>query len=119
MPHQVSATVESYSLPVAAAFLGIRGASRAGIVRSALALFHGHDRADAARYAYSDEKLSSAESGHERIVAKIPDELLVNDRPSWAIRVGLGMAMGLTRAQAEKWAASSIEVGRPRKDAET
>jgi hypothetical protein len=117
VPNRVSATVDSYTLPVAATMLGVRGASRAGIVRSALALFHGRDRAEAARFANSDAKLHDAESGREHIRATIPDDLPVPENQAWAVRVGLGMAMGLSRTQAEKWA--KIDQGRPRKQEAT
>lgn len=111
MTTQISTTVDSSSLPLAATFLGIRGASRAGIVRAALALFHGHDRVTATRYA-GNSKILDADSGRERVVASIPDELQVPEHPAWAIRVGLGMAAGLSRSQAEIWA--QMEQGRPR-----
>jgi hypothetical protein len=93
--------------------LGAQGASRAGIIRSALALFHGHDRATAVKYARSDQREDT--SGREHIVARIPDELPVPDKPAWAIRVGLGMAMGMNREQAEWWATTTIPQGRPSK----
>jgi len=115
MTTKISATVESYSLPVAATLLGIRGASKSGIVRTALALFHGHDRVEAVKYAYANRSEADADSGHERVVADIPDELTVTSNPAIAVRTGIGLAMGLSRTQAEQWAKSSIEIGRPKK----
>jgi hypothetical protein len=112
---KISATVESFSLPVAATILGIRGASKSGVIRTALALFHGHDRADAIKYAYSNQGEADAATGRERIVADIPDELAVADNAALAVRIGIGLGMGLSRPQAEQWAKASVVMGRPRK----
>lgn len=114
MPRRISATVESFSLPVAATMLGIRGAGRGAVVRSALALFHGHDPITAVKYANYGQDIPDGDSGHEYVQAVVPDELVPAENQSYAVRVGLGLAMGLSRPQAEQWA--RIPTGRPRKN---
>jgi hypothetical protein len=113
MTVQVATTVDTPSLPVAAKLLGISGAGNAAIVRAALALYHGHSMADAAKYAVPD---ADTDNRRTRIVAKIPDDLPIPESPAWAIRVGIGLAMGLRRKDAEYWA-STVERGRPKQSA--
>jgi hypothetical protein len=94
--------------------LGLHGASKSAVMRVALALFHGKPPVEAIKYAALNSRES--ETGHERIVFDIPEDLKVPEdvSASWATRVGLGIAMGMTRADAEYWAESNFKpTGRP------
>jgi hypothetical protein len=111
MSVRIDARVPEHSLPIAATFLGIRGSSRAGIIRTALALFQGKTPAEAISYADGGRDVNT----HGLVGAMVPDELVPTDvNKSWAVRVGLGMAAGLSREQAESWA--RMDRGRPRKE---
>lgn len=120
MATRVGATIDPLSVPIAAARLGIRNASMSGVVRAALALFHGHENDEAIKYAIGENKRFN-DTGPGHIVAQVPDELAkgCGDNRSFAIRVGLGLAMGMSRQQAEHWAkmptGEPVKLGRPRK----
>ena len=116
---RVDARVPAKSLSSAAIGLGLERSmtTRSGVVRAALALFHGKDRETAYRLAMpTHNSRLSADKGSERVGADVEAELANTGdaKISYAIRVGLGMAAGFTRAEAEEWAAM-IKPGRPRK----
>lgn len=98
MTVRVGAVVPPHSIPIASALLGIRGASQAGVIRAALALFQGKTPLEAGKYAASQQSNSSW------VTANVPDELAPETDKSWAIRVGLGLAAGMERDEAEAWA---------------
>jgi hypothetical protein len=95
--------------------------SRSAIIRAALVLFHSDDRHAAREYAKTKHALGT--DGPQKIAARVPSELLENieDRQvSYAVRVGIGMASGQTRKQAEVWARQSVgNIGGRRKEMAT
>src|SRR5260370_40886461 len=111
----VAATLPEDTLAIAAAGLGLDLSTtpRIGLVKAALALFHGSSREDARKLVLPHRSRLSAD-GAQKVIGQIPAELAnVGDAErACAIRVGMGMAIGLSRHEAEKWA-SAIQRGRP------
>lgn len=119
----ISADIPEDSLSSAAFGLGLNRsqASRSGIVRAALALYHGHDRETAREYIIPETKKNSrlGSNGQEQVTADVPEDLATVEgvTRAFALRVGLAMAAGLTRKEAENWAKMTVRsVGRPRKE---
>lgn len=114
----IGARLPEDSLSSAAFGLGLDQATtpRSGVIRAALALFHGRDRNDAKQLAKPARKSRLGSDGTERVTARVDAELAdTGEVPlSYAIRVGLAMAAGLDRKQAENWAAM-MHPGRPSK----
>ena len=113
---RVGTTIDPVFVPIAAATLGIRNASTSGVIRAALALFHGQSTDEAVKHAMPENQRFKANDGPSTVFAQVPDELAENcgDNKSYAVRVGLGIAMGMTREQAERWA--QVKIGRPKKE---
>lgn len=115
----IGAVVPEDSISSAAMGLGVDLASvtRSGVARAALALFHGMPKDEAKQFVRpNDKKARLGSDGQDFIGFRAPDELIdVGDHErSYAIRVGLAMAAGLTRKEAESWAKMSR--GRPPKE---
>jgi len=106
----VGATIPEDTMAHAAyGLLGSRfdQASRSGLVRAALALYKGANRDQAISYAQRTARLGS--EGQDYVTAKVPDELAqVDCERAYAIRVGLAMAGGLSRKQAESYARNMV-----------
>lgn len=113
----VGADIPEDSLSSAAFGLGLNlsATPRIGVVRAALALFHGQSRDAAREYAQSSRKSKLGSDGKDFVAGKVPEVLADtgDTERAFAIRVGLAMAAGLTRKQAESWA--RMQRGRPRK----
>jgi hypothetical protein len=109
----IGATIPEDGFTSAAVGLGLPlTTSKSGLFRAALALVSGKDRNAAREYAASVPKNRDLGSdGNFHATAVVPDELLAEaeramsgaDR-AYIVRVGFGMAAGLTRKQAESWA---------------
>lgn len=109
-------------LDIASKLLGVPGVSANKLINAAILLYQGEDRDAVAR---SISTPMSDLTGRVK-TAKVKTEILDGiENISGAIRIGIGLAMGLTREQAESWA-SLVEqggkregAGRPRKTPET
>jgi hypothetical protein len=119
----IGAPILEDSLSSAALGLGLPlTTSKGGIIRAGLAIFAGKSRDEARRYAASKEANLGSE-GITFTTALVPEELLSDaeqrlsdeDSRAFAVRVGLAMAAGATRKQAESFA--RLHAGRPRKQA--
>jgi Lsr2 len=103
----VSATIPQDILPGAALGLGVslHSTPRTDLVKAALALFQGKSR-DEARELIDSRKYQLGGDGPQYVVARVPQELADtgNAERAYAIRVGLLMAGGLSRREAETWA---------------
>jgi hypothetical protein len=98
--------------------LGVAGISANKLINTALRLYNGEDRDELVREIQPQSNLRGSKKR-----AKV-DAALVGDteNAAWAVRVGLGMAMGMEREQAEEWASTIVMhggkregSGRPRK----
>lgn len=97
--------------------------SKSGIVRAALALVAGKSPDEIKRYANGSNSPNLDSGGKSAIGAQVPEDLLDAARSqlgpdteiAYTVRVGLAMAAGLNREQAEAWA--KLSPGRPRKSA--
>jgi hypothetical protein len=111
----VGADVPRNAVSSAAMGLGTLNASRSGILRAALALFHGADTSRAREYAVG--KAARLESNDQDwLNGAVPDEFADTGevQRAYAIRVGLGIAAGMSREAAEDWADCTIrKPGRP------
>lgn len=122
----ISADIPEDSISSAAFGLGLNlsDVSRSGVVRAALALFHGMSR-DEARECVQPKRKTPARLGSEAqdyVTAQVPDELadVGNVQRAYAVRLGLALASGMPRKQAESWARMTMRpVGRPRKEPAT
>jgi hypothetical protein len=117
----IAADIPEDSLACAAVGLGqdISRVSRSGLVRAALSLYHGHTRDQAKSYIVLGQNPAQLSSkGQDRVTAVVPEELAqVDGERAFAIRVGLAMAAGLGRKEAETYARMHVRPkGRPRKD---
>jgi hypothetical protein len=120
MPVTVGADVPEDSLSSAAFGLGLNRekVSRSGVIRAALALFHGNDKDTAREYATPKNQTQLGSNGQTFVTAQVPEDLAdTGDTPrAYAIRVGLALAAGLSRKEAENWAKMVVnKVGRPAK----
>lgn len=107
----VKVAVPENGLRSAANGLGLAGAGITALIRAALMIYHGADEDSAARAVKPDLK---RKGGY--VSALVDDHLIPKDAPvSWAVRVGLFMADGYDRVQAERMAAEGWKPGRPRK----
>lgn len=118
----ISADIPEDSLSSAAFGLGLNRSqiTRSGVIRAALALYHGNDRETAREYVTPPSQKSArlGSEGQEQVSADVPEHLanVEGTTRAHAIRVGLAMAAGLTRKEAENWAKMSVRsIGRPRK----
>ena len=120
----VGAYVAEDSLSSAAFGLGldVANVSRSGVIRAALALFHGYDRNEAREYVQSKRNARLGSDGLDWARAKVPEEFADtgDTNLSMAIRIGLAMAAGLSRKQAENYARTVVPpvgypAGKPRK----
>lgn len=118
----IGAHILEDSLSSAALGLGLPlTTSKGGIIRAGLAIYAGKTRDEARRYAASKET-DLGSDGVTYTTALVPEELLnearerlsEDDSQAFAVRVGLAMAAGATRKQAESFA--KLHPGRPRKE---
>ena len=105
---RISALIHNDSLPIARAILGLQTMDKSAIIRAALALYKGLPADEARNYAYNNAvgSLSTDDYSNQFVSARVPDELLegISGNLSHAIRVGLAMAAGMSRKEAEKYA---------------
>jgi hypothetical protein len=127
MAKTITADVPEFGLSSALAGLKLtRGIdlpmSKSGIIRAALALVAGKSPDEIRRYATGGNTTNLDSGGKSAIGAQVPEDLLEDARAqlgqdaeiAFTVRVGLAMAAGLTREQAESWA--HMTRGRPRKE---
>jgi hypothetical protein len=102
----IAVTIPPHSLSIAAAKLGLpRNTSKSAILRIALALGKGMSREEVLSYARP--RASNLEIPVQKIVSfDAPAELISESdkNRSFLVRVGLGLAAGMTRKEAEAWA---------------
>jgi hypothetical protein len=123
----VSADIDSSAITGAAIGLGFRNGtvSRSGLVRAALALFHGGTEREAIELAATvkNSRLgSNREKMQDWVTANVPDGLADTGEinRALAIRIGLAMAAGYSREDAETHARNCVRsVGRPCKNNKT
>jgi hypothetical protein len=110
----IGATIPEDGLSSAAIGLGLPPhTSKGGVFRAALAVLAGMSRDEARRYAASTPgKNELGTDGTIYTTALVPEELLdaartafgSSDNTAYLVRVGLAMAAGYSRKQAENWA---------------
>jgi hypothetical protein len=114
----VTADVPEDSVSSAAFGLGldIAHVSRSGVLRAALAMFHGKSKPEARELAISGKSARLGSDGQDLLSGQVPEDLAdVGDiQRAHAIRIGLAMSAGMTRKQAESWSRMQIRpAGRP------
>lgn len=118
---KVGARIPAHSLKYAAMGLGLSpNTSKTGLMRAALALFHGKTPEEAYELAMPPTPKPRRIMGGPEIIdivgdvdeslAQLPSEI----GKATAIRIGLAIARGWDREDAEEWA--KMPRGRPRKD---
>ena len=126
MPKLITADVPQYGLSSALAGFKLNMGldmpmSKSGIIRAALALVAGKSNDEIRQYATGGNTPNLDSGGKYAIGAQVPEDLLEEAQAqlgegteiAFTVRVGLAMAAGLTRDQAESWA--QMTRGRPRK----
>jgi hypothetical protein len=110
----LGAIVPEHAPAVAAKARGMPGLSRAAIGRTAYRIAKGMTVADALRL---EQREINGRGG--TLTFQIPDNEADHGDVSLArlVRKGLGILMGMSEAQAEMWAETSVTIGRPRKTA--
>jgi hypothetical protein len=113
MPNKmVTADIPENGLSSAALGLGVPlgKVNRSGLVRAALALFHGMDRDTAITYLDAAKPSRLGSKGQDLVSAYVPEELadVGETNRAYAIRVGLALAAGATKEQAESWATFGV-----------
>lgn len=122
----IRAHIPEDGLSSAAIGLGLPpSTSKGGVIRAGLAILAGKSRDEARRYATSTpDNHDLGSNGTIHTTALVPEDLLAqaenalpnNNNTAYAVRVGLAMAMGYSRKQAESWA--KLPTGRPPKKQE-
>jgi hypothetical protein len=108
----LGAIVPEHAPAVAAKVQGVPGLSRAAIGRMAYRVAKGMTVADALKL---EQHETSGRGG--TLTFQVPDSEADHGETGLArlVRKGLGILMGMTEAQAEMWAETTVTIGRPRK----
>jgi hypothetical protein len=113
MPVTIGATIPEDGFTSAAMGLGLPlSTAKSGLFRAALALVCGKTKDEAREYASSiPRNRNLGTNGNFHATGVVPEDLLEaaelameNADRAYIVRVGMGMAAGLSRKQAESWA---------------